>query len=273
MALLPLLAIVAFLLAMLATFAARCVLLGRPRTPQIEAREHTVLAKFFQEWWVWLFGPIERAAVRLGISPDAVTLTSAAVAAVAAALAASGHLSAAGWTYLFGSSLDLVDGRVARATGRASRAGAFLDSSLDRLSELLVLGGLAFALRGSPWVLAPIAASGASVLVSYARARGEALGIVAEAKVGGMQRPERVVLAGIPCALSPLWEAAGWPGGATGLVGAALAVVAASSAITAARRIASIYLKLRAADPPPRRERRPFAAVFRLEARRRRAFR
>ena len=128
--------------------------------------------------------------------------------ALAALLLGLGWLSLGGWVFLAAGSLDFVDGRVARATGRASRAGAFLDSTLDRVGELLVFGGLAVTFRDSPALLAALAAAGASLLVSYARARGEALGAGEAAKVGGMQRPERVVVTGVACALSPLADAA-----------------------------------------------------------------
>jgi phosphatidylinositol phosphate synthase len=267
-ALLPLVGLVAFLLGTLALFVVRCALLGRPAVPEVAKRPRTVLVKFFQEWWIWLYGPLERRCVRAGISPDALTLASTGIAAAAGIVLGFGHLSSGGWLYLFGASLDFVDGRVARATGRASRAGAFLDSTLDRVGELFVLGGLAVALRATPFLAAALTAAGGSVLVSYARARGEALGAGPAASVGGMQRPERVVLTGIPCALSPLAAIAGLPGGPNAFVGGALIIVAISSTVTAARRITSIYGALRAADParPPQRR---LASVFRLEGRRR----
>ncbi len=269
-ALLPLLAVLLFFLAMAALFTARCAILGVPRTPEIAAREHTFVAKLFQEWWTWLFRPAERLCVGLGVSPDAITVASAVVTAGAAALLALGHLSLGGWAYLFAASFDFVDGRVARATGRVTRAGAFLDSTLDRVSELLVLGGLAIALQGGPFWLAPLAAAGASVLVSYARARGESLGAGAEAKVGGMQRPERVVVTGVTAALSPIADAFGVPGGGRGVVGVALTVLAVASAFTAARRIWAIYQALRAAEPVARPQPRRLADVFRFDLVRRR---
>jgi phosphatidylglycerophosphate synthase len=269
-ALLPLIGLLAFLLGTLAVFAARCALFGVPDTPEIAKREHTIIARALQEWWVWLFRPAERLCVRLGISPDALTVASALAAVVAGALLGAGHLSVGGWVYLFGASLDFIDGRVARATGRVTRAGAFLDSTLDRVAELAVLIGLAVALKDGPFVLAPLAAAAASVLVSYARARGEALGAGGEAKVGGMQRPERVIVTGAASALSPLADALGVPGGGRGVVGVALTLLAVSSALTAARRIWAIYSALRAAEPGARPAARRLAHVFRLEAGRRR---
>jgi phosphatidylglycerophosphate synthase len=258
-----------FLVGTIVIFLARCVLLGVPNTPEIEKREHTIIAKVAQEWWMWLFRPAERACIRLGISPDALTLASALAAVAAGVLLGRGHLSVGGWVYAVGASLDFIDGRVARATGRVTRAGAFLDSTMDRVAELAVLIGLAVALKDGPFVLAPLAAAAASVLVSYARARGEALGAGAEAKVGGMQRPERVIVTGAATALSPIADVAGVPGGGRGVVGVALTLLALSSAITAARRIHAIYSALRAAEPGARPVRR-LASVFRFESARRR---
>lgn len=271
-ALVPLVGLVAFLLSTLAVFAARAVLVGRPHTPDIEKRQRTILAKFFQEWWIWLWGPVERLCLRLGLSPDTITLASTGVAATAAVLLGFGWLSLGGWVFLFGASFDFIDGRVARATGRTSRAGAFLDSTLDRVSELLVFGGLAVAFRGSIVLFAALAAAGASVLVSYARARGEALGAGEAAKVGGMQRPERVVVTGVSCALAPLADAMFGAGAGRGLVATALTALAVLTTATAARRTWVIYHALRAADPAPVPARAPFrlADVFRLDPSRRR---
>jgi len=270
-ALAPLLGLVLFLLSTLVVFAFRAVLVGRPRTPDIENRQRTILAKFFQEWWIWLFRPVERLCLRLGISPDAITIASTLVAGVAAVLIGFGWLSLGGWVYLFGASLDFIDGRVARATGRTSRAGAFLDSTLDRVGELFVFGGLAVAFRGSPVLFAGLGAAGASLLVSYSRARGEALGAGAVAKVGGMQRPERIVVTGVACALSPLADAAWGAGGGRLVVGSALAALAALTTATAIRRTWVIYRALRAAEPSgPARAQFRLADVFRIDPARRR---
>jgi phosphatidylglycerophosphate synthase len=270
-----LLGVLGFLLATLAIFTVRSWLVGRPHTPDIDKRERTILAKFFQEWWLWLYWPVERLCLRLRISPDAITIASTLAAAAAGVLMGFDHLCLGGWVYLFGASLDFIDGRVARATGKSSRAGAFLDSTLDRVAELVVFGGLAVAFRASPVLFAALGAAGASLLVSYARARGEALEAGEVVKVGGMQRPERIVVSGLACALSPLADAAWGPAAGRGLVGCALAALAVLSAATAARRTLAIYRALRAASPPAEVEaevRPPFrlADVFKLDTARRR---
>jgi len=270
-ALLPLLGLVSFLMVTLAVFTVRAAIWGRPHTADIEKRQRSILAKFFQEWWVWLYSPVERACLRLGIPPDAITVASTVAAAGAAVLMATGRLSPGGWVYLFGASLDFIDGRVARATGRTSRAGAFLDSTLDRVGELLVFGGLAVAFRGSPALFAALAAAGSSLLVSYARARGEALGAGDVVRVGGMQRPERIVLSGVACALSPLADAAFGAGSGRMLVGLAMAGLAALTTGTAVRRTVAIYRALR--PPEIAAEARSafrLADVFRLDTVRKR---
>jgi len=233
----------------MAVFASRCLSFGRPRTPSIESREASALWRWWMEWWVWLWGPVERACLRLGIAPDAITFASTVLSIAAAVLLGMGQLSLGGWLYLFAASLDLVDGRVARAQGRSTRAGAFLDSTLDRVAELFVFGGLAVYLRNSALLPAALAAAGSSVLVSYARARGEALGASAAARVGGMQRAERVVLTGVPCALSPLLDAL-FGSGTGGLVsGSALALLAVVTSLTVLRRCRSIWQALCDAEP------------------------
>lgn len=270
LAIVPLVVFLGTILATLAVFTVKAALVGRPHTPDIEKRQRTILAKFFQEWWIWLWGPIERLCLRLRVSPDAITLASTTVAAGAAVLFGLGWLSIGGWVFLAGSSLDFIDGRVARATGRVSRAGAFLDSTLDRVSELLVFGGLAVTFRDSAVLYAAIAAAGASLLVSYARARGESLDAGDVARVGGMQRPERVVVTGVACALSPLADAAWGTGTGRDVVGVALAALAALATATAIRRTRAIYRALRAAEHlPVVRPAFRLADVFKLDTARR----
>jgi CDP-diacylglycerol---glycerol-3-phosphate 3-phosphatidyltransferase len=265
-ALLPLGALCTFLLLTMLLFLGRCLSVGRPHTPYIEERDASRAWKWLMEWWIWLWGPVVRACVGLHVSPNTITVASTVATAGAAWLIATGALSLGGWAYLFASSLDLVDGRVARAQGIATRAGAFLDSTLDRVGELLVFGGLAIHFRSTPVLLATLGASAASVLVSYARARGEALGVFEEARVGGMQRAERVVLTGLPCALSPIVTAAASRGAAELVVGSALAVLTLVTALTATRRILAIWRVLSG----PRPEARSLANVRWLDAARKR---
>jgi CDP-diacylglycerol--glycerol-3-phosphate 3-phosphatidyltransferase len=143
-------------------------------------------------------GPVERLArafIWLGLGPDVLTFIGLALAGVTAYLAAQGAYTRAGVVYLLGAPFDAMDGAVARASGKASRFGALLDSTLDRYGEALVLTGLGYYLaREGQWVglvLAFVTLLG-SVMVSYVRARSEGLGI--DNKVGLLTRVERVII-------------------------------------------------------------------------------
>ena len=139
----------------------------------------------------------------LKFSPTAVTLLGFAVTVVAACLVGLGWLLAGGIVFLAGSGLDLMDGALARLTGKDSPFGALLDSMFDRLGEAALFLGLAiYALRADFsdsrllfFVIVLLLALIFSQGVSYLRARGEGLGVFTRA--GIMTRPERVVLLGI----------------------------------------------------------------------------
>ncbi len=115
---------------------------------------------------------------------------------------AAGRFALGGWLFLTAGLCDFFDGRVARNSGKASPRGAALDSIVDRYGDAAVPMGLAWYYRES-WVLVAVLVTlVGSLLISYARARGEGLGT--DVKVGLMQRPKRVVLLGLTVALSPI---------------------------------------------------------------------
>ncbi|MEE8422617.1 MAG: CDP-alcohol phosphatidyltransferase family protein [Dehalococcoidia bacterium] len=129
------------------------------------------------------------------ISPMAVTLAGLAGSVVAAVLVARGELVAGGIVLLVASALDMFDGALARATGRASRLGALVDSTADRLSEGAVLFGLLVyetGLGNREEALLVFAVATGSMLVSYLRARAEGEGLTLTA--GLFTRPERIVV-------------------------------------------------------------------------------
>jgi CDP-diacylglycerol--glycerol-3-phosphate 3-phosphatidyltransferase len=139
--------------------------------------------------------PIARAVARTGITPNAVTALGFVGNVVAAWLAADGRWLAAGLVMLAGSGLDLLDGALARATGKATRFGAIFDAVLDRYSEAAVLFGLLlyFEERDALWQVGLIyVALAGSVLVSLVRARAEIDGM--QLREGLFTRAERVVL-------------------------------------------------------------------------------
>lgn len=139
--------------------------------------------------------PMGGALRRTGLSPDHLTTLGLLLAIPTAWAIATGRLGL-GLGLLIGSAVpDLLDGALAKASGRSSIRGAFFDSVTDRVSDTLVLGGFAWYLmdhhRGHVALL-PMAILGVSLLISYERAKAEALGF--QAKGGLMERAERIVV-------------------------------------------------------------------------------
>ncbi|MCU1282543.1 MAG: CDP-alcohol phosphatidyltransferase [bacterium] len=163
---------------------------------------------------------------------------------------ARGWFDVGGWLYLFVGIVDLFDGRVARATGRSSRAGAFYDSVVDRYSECAIFVGLGVYYRGS-WIGAVVlAALLGSLMVSYVRSRAEAFGAAALAARGAMQRPERIFLLGVSLAASPFVAAQTEHTAHPTFFVAALAtvVLAVTSHFTALSRALVVFRALGAED-------------------------
>jgi CDP-diacylglycerol---glycerol-3-phosphate 3-phosphatidyltransferase len=136
---------------------------------------------------------------RLGLTPNALTIIGSVLTACVGLLIAQGWFLPAGLCLWLFSATDTLDGALARATGRVSVFGAFLDSVCDRYAEAAVFFGLVWyyqsASNGIGVALSYLALVG-SLMVSYARARAEGVGLQA-ADVGWFQRPERIILLGI----------------------------------------------------------------------------
>lgn len=140
-----------------------------------------------------LAGPLLDRLARTGLSPDSLTVLSLAFTLPAAALIALGRPAAGCLAAVVATSLDWVDGQVARRSGRVSRAGNFLDSTLDRWGDFALYGGAAVLFRDSlPLLVASLLLMGSAFLVSYARAKAESLGV--GLTVGAMQRAERLAV-------------------------------------------------------------------------------
>ena len=179
--------------------------------------------------------PLGERLRRIGVTPDALTAFGLVASAATAVLIASGHL-VLGVVGIAVSGLgDLLDGAVARRTGQATARGAFFDSVADRVSDVLLLGGVA-------WYLAPrnphlpvlaMAVAGLSMVISYERAKAESLGL--QARGGLMERAERFVFLGFGCAF--------------GLLEPVLWVMLVLTAITATQRFVIVW---RQADRPVR---------------------
>jgi len=210
---------------------------------EIADRGAFVLGGFLRSWFYWFIGPIERGSLALRLSPTAFNLLGVFFGVVAGVFFATGSTNLGGWFVLLGGAADTLDGRIARATGVADQAGAFLDSTLDRFTEVGAFVGLAVMFRESAGQLAvAVTALGGSVLVSYARARGESLGVVC--KAGIMQRAERLLLVGFGGIFDP--AVSSWMGRPAGtlLIGL-LAVMAVGTVGTAIYRTVWIARALR----------------------------
>jgi len=176
-------------------------------------------------------GPIVRTLAGLGVTPNGITGVALLGNGVAAAFVASGALAVGGALMLVFSAMDLLDGELARTTGRASKLGALLDSVFDRFSEAVVLFGLlVYELNEGhreESALIFVAVVG-SLLVSYVRARAESLGVALRS--GLFTRSERVVVLGVALITGALVRPALW-------------VLAVLTVLTSAQRL---YLAARA---------------------------
>jgi CDP-diacylglycerol--glycerol-3-phosphate 3-phosphatidyltransferase len=177
------------------------------------------------------------------LTPNAISLTGFALNLAAAGLVVGRLFFLAGVAFIVGSVMDTLDGRYSRMSGKGTPFGAFLDSTLDRLEEGIVLTAVAayFASRNNQAaVAAVVAAVLGSLMVSYTRARAEALGI--ECKVGLATRPVRVVILSIG-----LVFAKGASLGHFELLEPAVYVLAALTILTTVQRIAHVRTQLNAA--------------------------
>jgi len=142
-------------------------------------------------------GPVGRKLKQLGVTADVLTATGLLSAVAAAVAIGTGHLHLGIVLLILTGLHDLLDGPVAKASGTSSIRGAFFDSVTDRVSDALLLGGVAWFLATTHpghLVLLPFAVLAATSLVSYQRAKAESLGI--SAKGGLMERAERMILLG-----------------------------------------------------------------------------
>ena len=143
----------------------------------------------------YLTEPAVRLLSRTSVTPSTITWFDFLLAAGATALIITGHLFAAGFVVLVAGFFDMLDGALARRTNQTTRFGAILDSTLDRLSEAVLLLGILVLYAGEQSftgiLLVGVALLG-SLLVSYIRARAEALGL--ECQVGLFTRAERVIV-------------------------------------------------------------------------------
>ena len=201
-----------------------------------------------------VFEPIALGMGRLGLTPDALTLIGFAITVVGAALVSQQQWLAGGVVILFGGVFDMFDGTLARATGKVSNLGAFMDSVFDRAGEVIVYVALVAALQSVATLdgtLLAAAALGSAVMVSYTRAKSEGLGFTkgsGMAAIGIMPREVRLVILSVglilagflgtgpiaPC--SDCVRTSTYPLGEFALLGA-LAIITIGSILTTIQRI------------------------------------
>ena len=161
-----------------------------------------ILPDWIKNGYLRIIDPVANWLVRLGVHPNTITAFGTACTVAGGVIYASGHIRSAGWFLGLTALFDVLDGTVARRSNKSSTFGAFLDSTLDRLADGAALGGLAVfyaissAHRSLPMLVVCLAGLIGAFLTSYTRARAESLGI--DAKVGMLQRPERVTLLSAP---------------------------------------------------------------------------
>lgn len=158
--------------------------------------------KLIKYWYIDLISPLIRFCIRHRVQPNLLTTIGFFITICAAVAFARDNIQWAGAILLFSGTFDIIDGKVARATGMSSKFGSFFDSTMDRLSDAIVfLGLLYFYIQQgkSEMVWVVMLAVIGSLMVSYARSKAEALRI--KCSVGLFQRPERVVYLGFGAVL------------------------------------------------------------------------
>lgn len=207
--------------------------------------------------------PVGANIRRAGITADHLTATGVVVAGLASVAIANGALRAGLLLLVLCALPDLLDGAVAKASGTAGPRGAFFDSVVDRVTDALLLGGVAWYLASThPGRIAvlPLAVLAASMLISYERAKAESLGF--DARGGLMERAERIIALGVGLLFDSILIPVLW-------------VMLALTLVTAVQRFLKVW-RLASVPPKPapelmrwrsRRAARPTERAWRRQAR------
>jgi CDP-diacylglycerol--glycerol-3-phosphate 3-phosphatidyltransferase len=223
-----------------------------------------MLNKYARAFFTRVLTPFAAFLLRKGVTPDAVTLVgTTGVVAGALAFYPRGQFFWGTVVITLFVFSDLVDGNMARQMGRSSRWGAFLDSTLDRVADGAVFGGLAmwYAGKGDDLTLCAVTlfclASGQ--VVSYTKARGEAIGLPVNVN-GLVERSERLVITLVLCGLAGFHRTFGVPG-IQYLLPIALWVVAVGSFVTLIQRVVTVRRESAEADAAALAEREQRSGV------------
>ena len=205
----------------------------------------SLLPNWITTGYLRLIDPVANWLVKWRVHPNTITVFGTLCTAAGGIIYGTGHIRTGGWFLSITALFDVLDGTVARRSNRSSTFGAFLDSTLDRLADGFVLGGLAVfyatsTLHGSvPLMITALLGLMGAFLTSYTRARAEALGL--DAKVGMLQRPERVVLTAAPQALFGLFFD-GWA------LATIVVILTVTAWITVVQRMVYVYQATTRAD-------------------------
>ncbi|HMV32377.1 MAG: CDP-alcohol phosphatidyltransferase family protein [Gemmatimonadales bacterium] len=209
-----------------------------------------LIPKSLERVFYGLTRPMVEGLIRAGIRPNVITTIGTLLVVASAVAFGMGRVRLGGLLYLLSGVVDTLDGAVARANQQVTRFGAFYDSTLDRVGDGATFMGIAVfyllapdgtVVRRELAIIISMVAIIASLLVSYARARAEGLGI--DCKVGMVQRAERIVGLSLP---TLVWGAG--PGGA--VLFWIVAVLALTSVITVVQRFVYVYQVTEGAAAP-----------------------
>jgi len=177
-----------------------------------------------------LVGPFGRGLARLGVSPNLLTTLGLLFTAGAALSVAFGRPMLAGLLLILGGAMDTFDGAVARAAGRATPFGGFYDSVSDRISDGLILAGVAWYVADRPrLLLVTLVALVAIQVTSYVRARAESIDL--ECEIGILERAERALLLIVGLLFAPLFEPVLW-------------ILAVGGIVTVAQRVHHVWCQI-----------------------------
>ncbi len=204
-----------------------------------------LLPDWIKNGYLRLIDPVANWLVKRGVHPNTLTIVGTLCTVTGGVIYGMGHIRTGGVFLGVTALFDVLDGTVARRSNMSSTFGAFLDSTLDRLADGFVLGGLAVFYATSrphgsvPLLIVALLGLVGAFLTSYTRARAEALGL--DAKVGLLQRPERVVLLSVPQALFGL-VLDGW------VLAIIIVVLTVTAWVTVVQRVAYVYNATTRAD-------------------------
>jgi len=216
---LPLIITIEFIVILFTYFA---LTWGKRKTSEetLSRLHNSFIGIFLVEFWYWITTPFIIFFKLIRITPNEITATSIILSFITGVLYSQGMIALAGWMLVISSTLDMLDGRLARETGTTTKAGAFFDSCGDRYSDIFVLIGIGvyflskgFSAHNLNFILSLTDYSTIIIIMflilgtaamSYVKARGEATGI--KTKAGLMQRPERIIMLSIYSVLDPLFR-------------------------------------------------------------------